>query len=775
MNESFFAKAFEKSAVGMAFLQEDGKVLSANPALLRILNKDLWLIVGNGLDAHLKDDHGERWRQFFQVFVEGRATDYYFESPFEPRENREAWWSLQLGDLEMLWSGQRVLFVLVEDITLKKLNERQLREARRQAEAASRAKSQFLANMSHEIRTPLFTITGMTELLLSGRLNRDQTHYARQIDEAAGQLLDLVNDVLDLSKIEAGQMPLETIPFDLDTLLATSLGVVRLAAFRKGLELVLDVDPSVPHLWLGDPGRLRQVLVNLLSNAVKFTDKGFILVRVHHQEIAGGREMLHVRVEDTGMGITPAAEETLFQAFSQGDSSTTRKFGGTGLGLAISQRLVRMQGGEIGYHSEKNHGTEFYFSVALQRRQDPELAWGSQGRGREVWLVEDHEVSRQLWETYLRWADFRVRSASNSAEVLKLWEDRDYRLPAALILDEDLGGEDGLRVWSQLHQQGFPVSIPLVLLRVLPQHPQEERYPVKVEPSAILEKPVNPRSLVEALTTGLDGLWQKITTNSPAKITGETRPVAVKIALAEDNDINRELFQVLLSKLGCEIFSAVDGEEILETVRTHNPDLVFMDIQMPKLNGYEAASRLRHNGVRCPIVAVTASALKGELDRCLRSGMNGVLTKPFKLADLREILGQFLPGRGPFLEVEQTPQPLPVVTGPVIFDWDEAQSVFLGNRDLVLNLLRRFIPRTRESLQRLIYALELQDLEQVAQAAHAIKGSALNLTAKALGYTASEAEKSAREGDASACTQWAEKLTSDLRDFEAVVTPFLKS
>ncbi len=775
MNESFFAKAFEKSAVGMAFLQEDGKVLSANPALLRILNKDLWLIVGAGLDAHLKDDQGERWRTFFQTFVAGEATDYYFESPFQPREEREAWWSLQLGDLEMSWSGQRVLFVLVEDITLKKLNERQLRDARRQAEGANRAKSQFLANMSHEIRTPLFTITGMTELLLSGRLSQDQTHYARQIDEAAGQLLDLVNDVLDLSKIEAGQMPLETIPFDLDELLATSLGVVRLAAFRKGLELVLDVDPSVPHLWLGDPSRLRQVLVNLLSNAVKFTEKGYILVRLHHQEIAGGREMLHVRVEDTGMGISPAAEETLFQAFSQGDSSTTRQFGGTGLGLAISQRLVRMQGGEIGYHSETNKGTEFYFSVALQRRQDPELAWGSQGRGREIWLVEDHEASRQLWETFLRWAGFRVRSAENGAGVLRLWEERDYRLPAALILDEDLGGEDSFRVLSLLRQSGFPAALPVMLLRVLPQHPQEERYPVDIEPAAVLEKPVNPRALVETLTAGLDGLWQRHLAPSVPQKKGQMRPQTVKIALAEDNDINRELFQVLLSKLGCEIFSAVDGEEILETVHTNNPDLVFMDIQMPKLNGYEAAARLRHNGVRCPIVAVTASALKGELDRCLRSGMNGVLTKPFKLADLREILGQFLPGRGPFLEVDQPPlQPSPSV-GPVIFDWDEAQSVFLGNRDLVLNLLRRFIPRTRESLQRLIYAVELRDWEQAAQAAHAIKGSALNLTAKTLGQTASDAEKAARDGDGEACAHWAEKLAVDLRDFEAVVAPFLKA
>jgi PAS domain S-box-containing protein len=777
MNELFFAKAFEKSNAGMAFLQDDGKVISANPALARILDKDLWLVVGTGLGEHMNESNASRWDSLVAAFLGGRTKDSYFEAPFQPKETREAWWSLQLGDLGMEWSGRKVLFVLVEDITLKKVNERQLREARRIAESASRAKSEFLANVSHEIRTPLFTITGLIDLLLMGSLDRDQAHYARQIENAAAHLLDLLNDVLDFSKIEAGQMAMETIPFDLDDVLERSLSVVSLAAFRKGLELVLDLDPSVPRLWMGDPSRLRQILVNLLSNAVKFTETGYVQVRVRHQELGtAGREMVQFRVEDTGSGLSLAAEQSLFQVFSQGDSSTTRQYGGTGLGLAISQRLVRMLGGEIGYHSEPKSGTEFFFSVPLARGQDPELEWGNQGRNREIWLVDDRSTSRELLETALRWAGYRVRTAQNGAQLKALWADREGTHPSAILLDEDLGVEDAFELARWLKSESAAVSVPLLLLSVL------GRPSVTSDSDGlfvfVLNKPVNPRVLVEVLTRGLDGLWQPRHSLQPPSSSPGTAPPQkpVRVAIAEDNDINRELFLVLLKRLGCVNFAAIDGEQILETVRTALPDIVFMDLQMPKLSGYEASIRLRREGVTCPIIAVTASAMKGELERCLRAGMNGVLTKPFKLDDLRDVLVNFLPGRGPFAVAQTLPaKPAPSVTaGPVIFDWDEAEAVFLGNRDLVLNLLTRFLPRTRETLQSLVYALDLGDLETVASAAHAIKGSALNLTAKALGGTAGELERAAREGQTEECSRLGEKLSQDFKDFEAVIAPFLK-
>ncbi|MEI8096243.1 MAG: ATP-binding protein, partial [Spirochaetales bacterium] len=513
MEQGLLAQAFDRSPVGMAFLRENGALLSANPALVQTLGKDLARLVGSRLEAYLRVEDGTGWKNYLAAFAAGEAVSPVFESRFVPTEGPIGWWSIQLADLGQPWDGERCLFALIQNITPKKLNDQKLREARQQAEAANRAKSQFLANMSHEIRTPLFTITGMTELLGLSELGRDQAHHATQIASAAHQLLDLVNDILDFSKIEAGQMSLESIPFDLDDVLARSLEVVTLSAYRKGVELVLDLDPGVPRAWLGDPGRLRQILVNLLSNAVKFTHEGRVIVKVGHFEIdPAGIERVSIRVIDTGIGISEAARSGLFQVFSQADSSTTRQFGGTGLGLAISQKLVRLLGGEIGFTSQAGQGSEFAFTVEMKRTQNPELPWGNQGKGRRLLLIDDDSGVRETLSPLLRQAGFRVQAVATREAALELLSGpgKERYLPDAVLIDQEVAGADGRRVDGWLvatELQELTGSTPYVLLSVLRRtFEPSPRYPAQLFQGTI-DKPVNPRRLVDFLVRGLAGQW----------------------------------------------------------------------------------------------------------------------------------------------------------------------------------------------------------------------------------------------------------------------------
>jgi len=738
VDQPFFAQAFDRSPVGMAFLK-GGVIVEANPALVRMLGKDQWLIVGSLVDHHLRPDDVPHWQSFFEEFSLGTAREPSFESRFQPSEPREAWWSLQLADLELMWGGERCFWAVIQDISARKRGEQKLRESRQLAESANRAKSQFLANMSHEIRTPLFTITGMTELLQLSDLGRDQSHHAAQIASAAQHLLDLVNDILDFSKIEAGQMSLESIPFDLDEVLGRSLEVVTLSAYRRGLELILDLDPTVPANWLGDPSRLRQVLVNLLSNAVKFTASGRVLLRVSHQAVEAGRELLEFRVIDTGIGIDEHAHGALFQVFSQADTSTTRQYGGSGLGLAISQKLVRMLGGEIDFSSQLGHGTEFFFSVPLQRQQEPEAPWGSQGQSRPVLVIDDDPGVLAVVATFLRQAGFSVELAGDPASALQLVL---ARPPAVVLVDQEVGDLDGWQLASELRASAAPGTA-FVLMSVLRKtFEPSPRYPADLF-QGFVDKPVNPRRLVGFLVRGLEGTWPDASTASATAVPAllrsnqKTEVRRARILVVEDHEVNRHLFNLLLRSLGHEVFLVENGRQAVEQVLEIVPQLVFMDLQMPEMNGYEAASGLRKKGVGVPIVAVTASAVKGELERCLASGMNGILTKPFTLAALENAVRSFLPHLvAPVSSDPESP-------GPFVFD--EALAVFLGNRELLASVLVRFVDKTRESLEELATARKNKNWEKVAAIAHAIKGSAHNLTAKALGDAAHHVEKAARK------------------------------
>jgi len=722
----------------MAFLKNDATILSANPAMAFLLNKDPAALAGARLEDFLASEGRALWQSFFRAFLDGSGADR-FESAYLSAGGNQGWLSLRLGQLDAPGEGR--FFAVVEDETLRRAAEQALRDACQSAEGASRAKSEFLANMSHEIRTPLFTITGMTDLLRLGDLKRDQAHHAGQIASAAQHLLDLVNDVLDFSKIEAGQMSLESIPIDLDDVVGRSLEVVSLSAYRKGIELILDLDPAVRRRWLGDPSRLRQVLVNLLGNAVKFTHRGRVTLAVGPG--------LTFRVRDTGIGISEAARQSLFRVFTQADSSTTRQYGGTGLGLAISQKLIGLLGGKIDLTSVPGEGTEFFFTIELAPDGEPPPVLKAPGAGRLVLLVDDDPGVREVLARRLEEAGFAVTAVADRTQAHAALK---ARRPSVVLIDQELGPEDGWQLASEVRAEPRTADLPLVLMSLLRKTLEPSpRYPADLF-RAFVDKPVNTRSLIDVLARGLSGQWLEAAgSRTDGGLLGRAlrarSPDRLRILVAEDHEVNRELFRLLLVNLGHQVTLVENGREACEVVVEARPHLVFMDLQMPEMNGYEAAVALRKLGLRCPIVAVTASALKGELERCQSAGMNGILTKPFNLETLDTVVrsystqGSETPVRAP------TPvSPIAVAPAAEAFSLDDALRVFLGNRELLAKMVEKFRLQTGPALDKLDQASSEGDCAALRSGAHALKGSAANLTALTLARAAEVLERAAAEG-----------------------------
>lgn len=757
MDEDLFLTAFKKSAVGMALIDETGLILQANPALQKILERDITRIEGRYLEDSVPPDEARHWRHFFDEFISGVAKDYYFESEFLPLHSRDAWWSIQLGDLERKQeNGKRVYFAVVQDITLKKVNEYRLRDARINAERASRAKSQFLANMSHEIRTPLHTITGMAELLNESPLDEEQSDYAHQISISADILLSLINDVLDFSKIEAGRMVLETVPFDLFRIVDESIEMVAYNAFNKGLQLITHIEGRVPHLLEGDPHRLRQVLLNLLNNSVKFTEKGEVVLTVRVLEDPPGDATFQVSVRDTGIGMTPDQKANLFEAFSQGDSSTTRKYGGTGLGLAISNRLVKLLGGSFHVTSEPDLGAEFSFTFRMPKQNNPDLYASIPSNffeSKKLLLVQCNSTSVDILRGYLTSWGCEVSVALTASEALNLLKNLPSNHFNLILVDEDLSDRSGWSLGEELRAETGTLP-PLILLAAFGKKSDSSRMKHLKLFEGYLSKPVRRQDLFEIVWKGFNG-------NLDLELAELQDPLAPKnvrhvrspdysnnsVLVAEDNDVNRELFALHLSKLGYNVLSAPNGEEAVRVVQERNPLLVFMDLQMPIMNGYEAAKKIRTLGSKVPIVAVTASALKGEMERCLQAGMNDLITKPFRMPDLVRLLNQLF-GDSEYKTYYDSVQPKALDKAILpIFSWTDALEVFLGKKELLTKLLGNFEGKVTEHLAHLEDHVQTGNLEGVFQEAHAIKGSAYNLTAQELGEAAGLLEMAGRNGE----------------------------
>ncbi|GAA4369625.1 response regulator [Nocardioides caricicola] len=672
---------------------------------------------------------------------------------------------------ELIETMVRQVAVQLGRVAEREQAQRELADARDGAMEASRQKSEFLATMSHEIRTPLNGVIGLNDLLLRSDLDPDQYRLASGVQVASRALLSLINDVLDFSKIEAGKLELERLDFEIRPVFDQVASVLAEAARAKDIELIVSCHPDVPEMLAGDPTRLAQVITNLGSNAVKFTPEGEVFIRATADRVEDGRTRLHVSVADTGVGVPEVDVDLLFQAFTQADASTTRKYGGTGLGLAICREIVEALGGEIGLEPNPAGGSVFWFTACFDAPSgvatDPDDEHARQHlAGRRLLVVDDNEHNRLTLQEQLAWWGVRSEAvaSADAAEGALLAATAAGDPFDAVLLDMSMPYRDGLQLARTLHAQPAYDGLTLVMLTSATVPDAETLRAAGV--AACVTKPVLSGDLRGVLLRHVAGVEPRAAVRPAAA----EPDVAGRVLVVEDNPVNQLVAVGLLEAMGYDATTADDGVEALEILEEESFDVVLMDVQMPRLDGYATTEAIRAretDDVRLPVIAMTAAAVEGERDRCLAAGMDDFLTKPVNPGALAAMVSHWIgdettEGTRSVMTVDTPNSGDERLARLALERLDELRDLDPGNTTYLDRAIGNFLANTPGTLESIRAAAASGDAETLKQVVHKLAGGALNLGVQDAGRTAQEIELIADTGTTEGTAALLDQLESEL-------------